>query len=78
MIHCDSTGSRDLHSPEIQISTVNGALSGFVPSPFLVGVIVHHLQTYKRVFGNFTWSLYVNDLLSGGPNVPNIKSSSVM
>ena len=54
------------------------ALFGLAPSPFLLsGVIEHHLDTWEarepHVVAELQKSLYMDDLISGGTTVEELK-----
>ena len=69
---------RDLHSTEIQTLRLTRALFGLAPSPFLLGgVVEQHLESWSdplpESVAEILRSLYVDDLISGGPTVLKAK-----
>ena len=65
---------RDLDSTEVQTLRFTRVLFGLAPSPFLLrGVIEQHLESWSNRFpekvAEIVRSLYVADLISGGPTV---------
>ena len=60
------------------------ALFGLTSSPFLLGGVIHHLlescrENYPSIVSEIERSLYVDDLISGGPTkekAKEIKSAS--
>ena len=69
---------RDLHSTEIQTLRFTRALFGLAPSPFLLGgVVEQHLESWSdrlpESVAEILRSLYVDDLISGGPTVSRAK-----
>ena len=68
----------DLHSTQVQVFRFTSALFGLAPSPFLLGgVIVQHLESWSgklpQSVAEILRSLYVDDLISGGPTVTKAK-----
>ena len=66
---------KDLDSGEVQILRFTRALFGLAPSPFLLGgVVEQHLESWNDSLNDsvaeILRSLYVDDLISGGPTVP--------
>ena len=64
----------DLESRKVEVLRVTRALFGLAPSPFLLGgVIKQHLETCRanvpELVREIETSLYVDDLVSGGPTV---------
>ena len=64
----------DLVSRRVEVLRFTRALFGLAPSPFLLGgVIKHHLEACRATFSDLVRqiekSLYVDDLISGGPSV---------
>ena len=73
---------RDLHSTQVQVFRFTRALFGLAPSLFLLGgVIERPLESWSEKLpqsvAEIIRSLYVDDLISGGPTVTKAKSSSV-
>ena len=69
---------RDLHSTQVQVFRFTRALFGLAPSPFLLGgVIEQHLESWSerlpQSVAEILRSLYVDDLISGGPTVTKAK-----
>lgn len=69
---------RDLHSTQVQVFRFTRALFGLAPSPFLLGgVIEQHLESWSEKLpqsvAEILRSLYVDDLISGGPTVTRAK-----
>ena len=69
---------RDLHSTQVQVFRFTRALFGLAPSPFLLGgVIEQHLESWSEKLpqsvAEILRSLYVDDLISGGPTVTKAK-----
>ena len=68
----------DLHSTQVQVFRFTRALFGLAPSPFLLGgVIEQHLESWSgklpQSVAEILRSLYVDDLISGGPTVTKAK-----
>ncbi|XP_067026581.1 uncharacterized protein [Acropora muricata] len=64
----------DLETRRVEVLRFTRALFGLAPSPFLLGgVIQQHLEacraTFPRLIQEIEKSLYVDDLVSGGPTV---------
>ena len=69
---------KDLVSTEIQTLRFTRALFGLAPSPFLLGgVVEQHLESWRdqlpESVAEILRSLYVDDLISGGPTVSKAK-----
>ena len=69
---------RDLHSTEIPTLRFTRELFGLAPSPFLLGgVVEQHLESWSdrlpESVAEILRSLYVDDLISGGPTVLKAK-----
>ncbi|KAK3719160.1 hypothetical protein QZH41_005637 [Actinostola sp. cb2023] len=65
---------KDLDTKTVETLRFTRALFGLAPSPFLLGgVLKHHLEMckslYPEIVGEIERSLYVDDLISGGPAV---------
>ena len=76
---------KDLNSQTVEALRFTRALFGFTCSPFLLGGVVQHLlescrEKYPEIVREIGKSLYVDDLISGGPTqakAETIKSASV-
>ena len=76
---------KDLNSQTVEALRFTRALFGFTCSPFLLGGVVQHLlescrEKYPEIVREIDKSLYVDDLISGGPTqakAGTIKSASV-
>ena len=76
---------KDLNSQTVEALRFTRALFGFTCSPFLLGGVVQHLlescrDKYPEIVREIEKSLYVDDLISGGPTqakAGTIKSASV-
>ena len=68
----------DLHSMQVQVFRFTRALFGLAPLPFLLGgVIEQHLESWNKKLphsvAEILCSLYVDDLISGGPTITKTK-----
>ena len=73
----DFTGSRT-SAKQVETLRFTRVVFGLAPSPFLLnGVIQQHLEnllsTYPDAVNEIRKSLYVDDLLSGGPTIEKAK-----
>ena len=76
---------KDLNSQTVEALRFTRALFGLICSPFLLGGVVQHLlescrEKYPEIVREIEKSLYVDDLISGGPTrakAERIKSASV-
>ena len=76
---------KDLNSQTVEAIRFTRALFGLTCSPFLLGGVVQHLlescrEKYPEIVREIDKSLYVDDLISGGPTqakAETIKSASV-
>ena len=76
---------KDLNSQTVEALRFTRALFGFTCSPFLLGGVVQHLlescrEKYPEIVREIEKSLYVDDLISGGPTqakAGTVKSASV-
>ena len=76
---------KDLNSQTVEAIRFTRALFGLTCSPFLLGGVVQHLlescrEKYPEIVREIGKSLYVDDLISGGPTqakAETIKSASV-
>ena len=76
---------KDLNSQTVEALRFTRALFGLTCSPFLLGGVVQHLlescrEKYAEIVREIEKSLYVDDLISGGPTqakAETIKSASV-
>ena len=76
---------KDLNSQTVEALRFTRALFGLTCSPFLLGGVVQHLlescrEKYPEIVREIERSLYVDDLISGGPTqakAETIKSASV-
>ena len=68
---------RDLHSTLVQVFRFKRALLGLAPSPFLLGVIERHLESWSEKLpqsvAEILRSLYVDDIIFGGSTVTKAK-----
>ena len=65
----------DCETRRVETLRFTRALFGLAPSPFLLGgVVQQHLENcreqYPKVVEEIEKSLYVDDLISGGPTIP--------
>ena len=75
---------KDPNSQTVETLRFTRALFGLTSSPFLLGGVIHHLldscrQTHPSIVSEIERSLYVDDLISGGPTserAKEIKSAS--
>ncbi|XP_015778215.1 PREDICTED: uncharacterized protein LOC107356088 [Acropora digitifera] len=77
---------KDLNSQTVEALRFTRALFGLICSPFLLGGLVQHLlescrENYPEIVREIEKSLYVDDLISGGPTrrakAETIKSASM-
>ena len=76
---------KDLNSQTVEALRFTRALFGLTYSPFLLGGVVQHIlercrEKYPQIVREIEKSLYVDDLISGGPTqakAETIKSASV-